>query len=57
MILNMTSQNETHLKNLEDSLSMAVKTKNELFFEVKIVFTFKNSKIEFMVYLDFELIF
>ncbi|RNA32196.1 myosin-9-like isoform X2 [Brachionus plicatilis] len=31
----MTFQNEVHLKNLEDSLSSAIKTKNELIFEIQ----------------------
>ncbi|CAF0935384.1 unnamed protein product [Brachionus calyciflorus] len=35
IFLNMTFQNEVHLKNLEDSLSSAIKTKNELIFEIQ----------------------
>lgn len=35
-LMNMSAyQNEAHLKNLEDSLSTAVKSKNELIYELK----------------------
>ena len=45
ILLNMSSyQNEAHVKNLEDSLSTAIKSKNEFIYEVEII------RLEFLKY-------
>ena len=40
LLLNFKSQSDIHLKNLEDSLTLAMKTKNEMIFEVKYIAEF-----------------
>ena len=41
-LLNMTPHNDMHIKNLEDSLTFAMKSKNEMVFEV-----YKSYPVEF----------